>query len=661
VQQPLWTRFPVWTASIAFSAAVLVFYWTPLTDPNAIPQWDTIDYHYSVQKFAGEELTALRLPLWTEFSYSGFPFLADPQVGFWYPLNWPFFLAGITPKALQAEIALHVLLACLGCWLLARLWTGGAWYAAMAAVLYAFSGFFAGHASHLGMLQTASWLPILLFGMHVSMRKLNRRAISLTGAGCACMFLAGHFQSALYSFGAIGIYALTVAALEKRWLPAARVLGVCAVITVLLSAVQWLPTVELVGQSTRANVTFTAQTNAPLETRALWTLLSPNHYGSLSGVYTGPEDRTQFYFYAGFVLLPLAALGLASGRLRWAALALIVPFGWYAFGPSARLYTLVAALPGVGSVRAPVHAWFAVALGLALLAAAGLAYLCRRVRFRWLAPAIVLFAFCDVFYWNLIANHLAFFRGGFEQRYGQFQDNFERTVKRVLPAGARFHSPMNSSSFGPLNHAYDLRLPVTYGSNPLPLRRYQDYFHAAGSNRNLLDALHVGAIMTPETGAVNANPGMLPKFWFPKRIVPSITGQAIARLPTANPAAEAILEGESGGLNQDAAAVVSEESGGAERYVLHCETKTASLLRAAIPWYPAWRATIDGRETPVRIVDHAMVGIPVPGGRHRVVLEYDASRFRTGGIISLAALGLLAAAFVRRGQDGSGSSSSATT
>jgi hypothetical protein len=25
------------------------------------------------------------------------PLLADPQVGAWYPLNWPFFLAGIGP------------------------------------------------------------------------------------------------------------------------------------------------------------------------------------------------------------------------------------------------------------------------------------------------------------------------------------------------------------------------------------------------------------------------------------------------------------------------------------------------------------------------------------------------------------------------------------
>ena len=50
-------------------------------------------------------------PFWTLFEYSGMPFLADPQVAAWYPLHWPFFLVGITPKAIEWELALHAFLA----------------------------------------------------------------------------------------------------------------------------------------------------------------------------------------------------------------------------------------------------------------------------------------------------------------------------------------------------------------------------------------------------------------------------------------------------------------------------------------------------------------------------------------------------------------------
>src|SRR5260370_15921951 len=76
-------------------------------------------------------------------------------------------------------------------------------------------------------------------------------------------------------------------------------------------------------------------------------------------------------------MLPLAVLGLAFERARWFALALIVPFGWYAFGPSAGLYGIIARLPGFGAVRAAVHVWFVVALGLALLSGAGLALITK--------------------------------------------------------------------------------------------------------------------------------------------------------------------------------------------------------------------------------------------------------------------------------------------
>ena len=640
-------RHPVLIAFAAFALAVLVFYWVPLTDPSATQQWDSIDYHYSVQKFAAEELKSFRLPGWSEFSYSGFPFLADPQVGLWYPLNWPFFLLGITPRILQFEIAVHALLACWGMWLLAHLWLKNEWACALAAIAFGFSGFFAGHASHLGMFQTAAWLPLLLFGVHSAIRSPRLIPALLTGAGCACMFLAGHFQTALYSFAAIGVYAAVVATMEARWLSAIRVLSLCAILTILLSAVQLLPTQQLVSQSTRSGVSYASTTNGSLEPRALWTLLSANHYGSVSGRYTGPDDRTQFYFYAGLLLPPLALLGLISGRVRWAALALIVPFSWYAFGPSGGLYAVLARLPGLGWVRAPVHDWFVVALGLALLAGAGLVVVTNRFKSWWLAPAVVLILFCDLFYLNLLSNHLAFARASFQERYGDVQDRFASVLHRALYPGTRFHAPFDSPSFGPLNHAYDVRIPVTYGPNPLPLKRYQTYMEAAKTNPALLNALHVGAILVPETGAITANPAVLPKFFFPKSLRSVDPAQSASLLATANPLERAGVEGNIDGFRQDPSATVNIQSEEAGRYTLGSNAATPSLLRAAIPWYPGWTAMVDGKPVGILIVDYAMLGIPIPAGTHTVSLGYSPDRFRAGAAISLMTALALAALLYR--------------
>src|ERR1035437_4911660 len=99
------------TVFLGLAAAVLLFYFQPLFSGNASIQWDAVDVQYSAQNYLSEMLHAGKLPHWTPYVYSGMPFLADPQVGAWYPLNWPFFLAGITPRAIEWQLALHCLLA----------------------------------------------------------------------------------------------------------------------------------------------------------------------------------------------------------------------------------------------------------------------------------------------------------------------------------------------------------------------------------------------------------------------------------------------------------------------------------------------------------------------------------------------------------------------
>src|SRR5947209_17654112 len=93
-----WSKY-LWPGVLA--AALIVFYWVPLTSANASIQWDAVDVHYSSQKYFADRLWSGNLPFWTPYIFSGFPFLADPQVGAWYPLNWPFFLAGITPAGIE--------------------------------------------------------------------------------------------------------------------------------------------------------------------------------------------------------------------------------------------------------------------------------------------------------------------------------------------------------------------------------------------------------------------------------------------------------------------------------------------------------------------------------------------------------------------------------
>ena len=621
----------------ALVLAVLIFYWIPLTDAGTTLQWDAIDYHLSVQKYFGDEIRNGRVPFWTEYTYSGFPFFADPQVGAWYPLNWPFFLYGVNAEALKWELALHSLLACVGVFLLALEWIESPPSAAMAAMMFGFSGFFAGHSSHIGMFQSAAWLPWLLLGAHRALVRGCNFALIGAGLAGACLFLAGHFQTALYAFSALFLYAVGVAALGQcSWWRAIRTLGGIGLLTALLSAVQILPAYELTSQSIRAAQSYAQKTNGTLEWRAFGTLFVPNVYGSVSGHYSGPFDRTQYYLYGGILLIPLAVLGCLAKRLRWVGLMLAVPAVWYAFGPPGGLYRLIAALPGFAKVRAPVHAWFVVALALALLAAAGGEGLSRRWRARWLAFALAGVTFCDLTFWNSLENQLAYARTSFENLYGRRGSQGAALVRPTLPEGTRFHASNGATVFGPMNGSFDERVEVTYGYNPLELKRYSEYFSAIAANPKLLGALNASWQARRSRPEVVA--GTLPRFFF-ARSVATMSGPAesLARLASTDPAAETLVEGAATAPVAPSGAVTIERAEPG-LYVLKFETPQPGLVRTAIPWFPGWQASCNEKQLALRIVDHALLGVEVPAGSGEMVLQYHSTWFPVGAGISLLAL-----------------------
>jgi len=639
VSAPLWTR--AWVPFAVLGLAVLIFYWSPLTDLQTSPHWDAIDVHYSLQHYFASEIKSGSLPVWADYAFSGFPFLADPQPGQWYPLNWPFFLMGVSPKDIQLEIALHCLLAAIGAFLLARRWFTRD-IAILVGILYAFSGFFAGHASHVGIFQTAAWLPWILLGLHILIETAAVRAIAATGLAAGVMFLAGHFQTALYVLLAAVLYAIALLTLRQgTWQRAAVALGSIAAGVLTVGAISWMPGMVLVRESIRSGMNFSKTTNAPLAPSALATMFWPNALGAVSGGYHGPADITQFYFYGGIALVPLAIAGLIVPRIRRVALILLIPALWYAFGPAAGLYSVFSKLPGLSSVRAPVNAWFVVALALAFLAGAGATMLEKRWPSKWLIPALLVFCFADAFYWNSIANPLPWARHSFQDLYGAREEAFYGTILKHLTLGTRLYSVSDSPSAGPLNGAFDVRVPVTFGYNPLELGRYADYMAAAESNPKLINGLNASLTVIPSTGAVDARPNVLPAFGFPLA-VHAVAGarESQAALANLDPALEAVVEGSADGIAQTTNSSVLTQEAGESHFRLQVEAASRCLLRTSIPWFPGWTAHAGTTTLEVRPINHAILGVVVPAGSSDIDIEFHQPFLGLGALLS--GLGLFA-------------------
>ena len=614
----------------------LIFFWNPLTNAETTPQWDAIDVHYSSQKYFADHILEGVLPFWTPYIFSGFPFLADPQVGAWYPLNWPFFLIGITAKTIEAEIALHTLLACAGMYLLLLRYTTLRPAAIAGALFFSFSGYFADHTQHVGLYCGACWLPWLALFLLLAIDRAFLRWTAAGGLAAGSMILAGGFQAALYGFFAVALFGVGVAILERKAI--LRILGFlggAAMLGAMLSAIMSLPGLELTAQSARASASYGSATGQILRLKDLIKLWWPNPTGA-SGAQ---QPDTAYHLYSGFLLLPLAALGVRNPRMRVMGLVVAIPSIWYMLGPAFGLYQLGEFLPGLHKVRAPIHAWFVAIFGLSILAANGAEWLFDQQRKRrWFAAALVCFIFGDLFYWNGVANPGIYSRYSWDERYGNFEENTRQKVLATLPSGTRFDAPDRLTAFGPLNHPLDLHLEATYGYNPLMLTYYGEYRSAAEKNPKLLSAMNVARRLDVKLGSIVPAEKTLARAYF-ARSVESIPDDATSRerLTTIDPESTTILNGPEKPSIDSRAAIVSVTSGEQELRVRYKST-SPGLVRVAIPFFPGWRASVDGVAHRVLRVDHAFVGVEAPAGEKELLLRFHSTYFGLGLALSAVAL-----------------------
>ena len=635
-------------APAAFAACVMFFYWVPMTSSSASIQWEAADVHYPMQRYLSDRLSPRRLPFWTPYVMSGYPLLANPEVGAWYPPNWPFFLAGITPRSIQLELALNAFLAGMGAYLLVLGHLKSRMAAILGAFAYGLSGFFAGHASQVSLFAGAAMFPWLLLSYRRAIDVSGLRYTALGGLVGAALILAGSGPAAIYSFLGLGLYAFGDRWRERQgWLRSVAIAGFMLAGALACAAIQLLPALELAAHSARAAVSSTS-IEGVLHPGFLMTLAAPDWLGSISGGFK-PWDMAPYYFYSGLLVLPLAAIGVIRSGMRLPGLFLIVPPVWYMFEPAGGLHRLEALAPGPYKLGAPVEGWFVVALGLALLAAAGGDWIFAHWRLACLPVVMAGLLFADVWYWNSLRNPLAYARASFDELYGSSEEAGRIRVAMNQPPLTRFDAPGGRATMGPTLHPLDLNLEVTYGPflNPGP---YAEYLDAIERNPKLRDGLNVSRFLNVATGSIDENPAVLPRAYFPKAVGDVWSLEESRRaLETLDPAVESIVLRPHPPIRQDPEAAAVVVSSGEQWYRIHYHAVSPSLLKVSAAWYPGWRAEMAGEPLPIVRVDHALMGVIVPAGNNEVALNFHSNRFGAGLAISLGS-GLLLLACVRVGR-----------
>lgn len=354
---------------------------------------------YFVREFLLSSLASAHLPLWNPFTFFGTPFYVNMQVATFYPLNLPF-IAFNPSVAYNLFIGLHLGMAGVFMYLLARTWDLTQGPAAVSSIAYMLNGGFVGYSwgGDINMLSAAIWMPLvlLLFDKAIGGSKQRLGWMLAASAAFGIETLSGHPQYTFFT-----AFALFVAAVFRGWqVHRARgtlgqalvplglwvaVLGLAA----LLAAVQLLPTYEGAQVSTRHfewNFTWPA---TPIEGSynpvRLATWVVPDLFGNPVSLRPAATDwlslvlkevhSNEFRAYIGILPLALAVFAFTgwreNPRIRFlgilAGIGLLLAFG--GFTPAYGLGN--ASLPPVRTFRIPARFLSLVVFAAALLAGFG--------------------------------------------------------------------------------------------------------------------------------------------------------------------------------------------------------------------------------------------------------------------------------------------------
>jgi hypothetical protein len=141
-----------------------------LLSMHCILKWDAWYLFWPLFSTLASHINTGHLPLWEPSACCGFPFHADPLTGTFYPVLWLVgWLLGGGLQVYQTLWLMHWLWAILGCFFLLKRMGCSPPAAFSGCMVFGFSGFFVGQASHTVCIMGMSHLPWILLLMDEAM------------------------------------------------------------------------------------------------------------------------------------------------------------------------------------------------------------------------------------------------------------------------------------------------------------------------------------------------------------------------------------------------------------------------------------------------------------------------------------------------------------
>lgn len=376
---PIRSNWP-WLVLIATMA--VLFYYPVLFQQQTQIHAEAVSLGVALMHMLSTALRGDEGLLWTTSIYGGHPVFAEGQGGFANPLH--LFLAWLLPpvQAYNINQFLSMLLGGLGAFGMCRAANCGRAASAFASLALAFSPLWIGGVNNLAVGSTMAWVPWVLWAMMRWLQRADLYSACFFGAAVALMVLSGYPQLVhgvlIYMTVYLAVQLLmgpTRAALWPRRTALVTSLGVAILFSIALSAIQWLPLLELAQESHRSEgvsiIPQDSSTTIAFLRGFLFTFSNLENYpdisaGSGSLYFAGAGSLIVCLVISGLVFLRRSAV--INGHLLATLLLFILGMGFEGTPIFRVLYDLHL-VPGLHSFRVSFTYLFVALAGFALLTA----------------------------------------------------------------------------------------------------------------------------------------------------------------------------------------------------------------------------------------------------------------------------------------------------
>ena len=303
------------------------------------------------------------MPLWNPFSFLGFPFLADIQVGTFYIPDILFFSLFNPLVAHNISVLTHLILAATGTYLFTNEITKNRAASISLGLMLALGATYLSKIVFLNFLEVISYLPWLLL-------LITRKNCKLWGVTLVftLMILAGHPIALFYSLIISSIF-LAINNFEKwkKFLPA-------LLLAILISGIQIIPFIELKMNSVRDALTYDQFIDGGM---TIWELLR----GVFIPIQESAFQNFDSYIYIANTGIVAAAVGLLfvkkynkkERKIFAAGIVLCILGGILALGGNLPIVAkILYETPIFNLVRVPARYIILFHFGILLLAAVSL-------------------------------------------------------------------------------------------------------------------------------------------------------------------------------------------------------------------------------------------------------------------------------------------------